>query len=312
MSEISERAEDEQHEVDPGSATGLEPSPSGSAPPIQELIITLVGEYFTDSEPIWSGGLVLLLEELGFSPPASRIALGRVVSRHLLTRSKEGRRVFYRDTPRLRHLIADGHRQTFWFRYPIAPWDGAWTFVWYTIPEEHLLARRRLSRRLSFMGFGALQDGTWFTPHDRAGDVRRAVEALEVTPYVVVLVGRAPEWVDAARMVARGWDVEELQRRYAAFLEEFGDLSRGETAARLSPRDAFLIRTRALEAFRQIASFDPKIAEDELLPPGPRWETIECFNDVDAALRPAATEFVRTTCSPDSDPENSLDSHAEK
>ncbi|MHA6631666.1 PaaX family transcriptional regulator [Pseudonocardia sichuanensis] len=303
MSEVSERAEDEQQEVGPGPATGLESSPAGGGPPIQELIITLVGEYFTDDEPIWSGGLVLLLEELGFSPAASRIALGRVVSRDLLTRSKDGRRVFYLATPRLRHLLADGHRQTFWFRYPVAPWDGAWTFVWYTIPEERLLARRRLSRRLSFMGFGALQDGTWFTPHDRVGDVRRTVEALEVIPYVVVLVGRAPEWVDAAQMVARGWDVEELQRRYKAFLEKFGHLSGGDAAARLAPRDAFLVRTRVLEEFRQIASFDPKMAEDELLPRGPRWETIECFNVVEAALRPAAAEFVRTTCSPDSDTE---------
>ena len=300
MSEVSEGGRGES-EVDQESAAALEPPSNGSAPPIQELIITLVGEYVTDDEPIWSGGLVLLLEELGFSPAASRIALGRVVSRNLLTRSKDGRRVFYRATPRLRHLLTDGHRQTFWFRYPVAPWDGAWTFVWYAIPEERLLARRRLSRRLSFMGFGALQDGTWFTPRDRAADVQRTVEGLEVTPYVVVLVGRAPDWVDAAAMVARGWDVEELQRRYAAFLDEFGHLNRPGATSGLTPREAFLARTRVLEAFRQIASLDPKIAEDELLPPGPRWDAIECLNVVEAALRPGATEFVRTTCATDTD-----------
>jgi phenylacetic acid degradation operon negative regulatory protein len=276
-------------------------TPTGSAPPIQELIITLVGEYVTGDEELWSGGLVQLLEELGFTPAASRIALGRVVSRNLLDRSKDGRRVFYTATPRLRKLLADGHRQTFWFRYPVAPWDGTWTLVWYAIPEEYLLARRRLSRRLAFLGFGALHDGTWLTAHDRAGDVRRVVEALGLTPYVVPLVGRAPTWVDAAAVVARAWDVEEAQRRYAAFLEEFGDLDRDGAAARLTPREAFLARTRVLESFRQIAAFDPKIAEDELLPPGPRRDAIDCFNRVEDALRPGASEFVHAKCTPDSD-----------
>jgi phenylacetic acid degradation operon negative regulatory protein len=299
MSEASEPGwDDAAAEPSQGS---VEPASTGGAPPIQELIITLVGEYVTGDEPIWSGGLVLLLEELGFTPAASRIALGRVVARNLLAREKDGRRVFYTATPRLRHLLADGHRQTFWFRYPVAPWDGSWTFVWYAIPEERLLARRRLSRRLAFLGFGALQDGTWITTRDRAADVRRTVEALEVTPYVVVLEGRPPSWVDAAAMVARAWDVEEAQRRYAAFLEEFGHLDSAEAVARLTPREAFLARTRVLEAFRQIASLDPKITEDELLPPGRRWDAIECFNRVEAALRPAATEFVLATCVPDSD-----------
>jgi phenylacetic acid degradation operon negative regulatory protein len=300
---MSEGSADDWDEaaVEQPSAGSPEPPATGSAPPIQELIITLVGEYVTGDEPIWSGGLVLLLEELGFTPAASRIALSRVVSRNLLARSKDGRRVFYTATPRLRHLLTDGHRQTFWFRYPAAPWDGSWTFVWYAIPEEHLLARRRLSRRLAFLGFGALQDGTWITTRDRADDVRRTLEALEITPYVVVLVGRAPDWADAAAMVARAWDVEEAQRRYSVFLEEFGSLDRPGAVERLTPREAFLARTRVLESFRQIASLDPKIDEDELLPPGPRRDAIESFNRVEDALRPAATEFVLATCAPDSD-----------
>ena len=299
---MSEECADlEMSDVESPSEVSPEGTPTGSAPPIQELIITLVGEYVTGDEELWSGGLVLLLADLGFTPAASRIALGRVVSRGLLDRSKDGRRVFYTATPRLRELLADGHRQTFWFRYPVAPWDGTWTLVWYAIPEEHLLARRRLSRRLAFLGFGALQDNTWLATHDRADDVRRVVEALELGPYVVPLVGRAPTWVDAAAVVDRAWEVEEAQRRYGAFLEEFGHLDSDGAVARLTPREAFLARTRVLETFRQIAAFDPKIAEDELLPAGPRRDAIECFNRVEDALRPGAAEFVYAKCTPESD-----------
>ena len=50
----------------------------------QEVILGLFGEYVKPGEKVWSGGLVRLLEDLNFSPAASRIALSRVVARRLL------------------------------------------------------------------------------------------------------------------------------------------------------------------------------------------------------------------------------------
>lgn len=266
---------------------------------IQELILTLVGEYVSSGAPIWSGGLVRVLEELDFSPAASRIALGRVVSRGLLERAKDGRRVYYRATDRLTEVLTEGHRQTFWFRYPAEEWDGRWTLVWYAIPEEHLLARRRLSRRLGFLGFGALQDGTWIAPRDREAEVHALARRLDIEPYMVVFVGAPPGWVECPHLVARGWDLDDLEQRYAAFVAEFGQLRRKGVRSKLTPRAAFVARTRVLEAFRQLAPLDPKLGEEFLRRRWRRQEAIDCFNEVEAALRPAAAEYFDTLTDPD-------------
>jgi DNA-binding transcriptional regulator PaaX len=45
---------------------------------------------------VWSGGLVTLLGEFGFSTSAARVALARMVRRGSLDRSKAGRLVSYR------------------------------------------------------------------------------------------------------------------------------------------------------------------------------------------------------------------------
>ena len=129
----------------------------------QEVILGLFGEYVSGDERAWSGGLVQLLGDLGFSSAASRVALNRVIARGLLAPVKEGRFVFYVITPRLRLVHEEGRKQTF---SPVADvaWTGEWTMVWYTIPEQHRVQRARLGRWLNLRGFGALQDSTWIAP----------------------------------------------------------------------------------------------------------------------------------------------------
>ena len=50
--------------------------------------------------------------------------------------------------------------------------------LWHTIPEARRLERGRLTRRLRFLGFGPVQDGTWIVPRDRASEVRALLEEL--------------------------------------------------------------------------------------------------------------------------------------
>ena len=75
-------------------ANGFEAQP-------QDLVMTFLGAYATPRErPIWSGGLVTLLGDFGFSTGASRVALSRMVTRGGLERVRNGRLVSYRPTPR--------------------------------------------------------------------------------------------------------------------------------------------------------------------------------------------------------------------
>jgi phenylacetic acid degradation operon negative regulatory protein len=264
--------------------------------PIQEVIITMVGEYASPDGELWSGGLALLLQELGFSMAASRVALARVVSRGLLQRVKRGRRAFYRTTDRMQALLEEGRRQTFWFRYEQDDWEGDWTFVWHAVPERLLLQRRRLARRLGFLGFATLQDGLWISPRDRQSLVADATTRLGLEEYVIVMIGSSAAGIDDRRILAQAWPLNELTDRYTRFVATFGS-DHGQLAA-LSDREAFMVRANVLETFRQLAPLDPKVDCDSAPWVTARQEAVTCFLTVEDALRQRATDFVTEMCQP--------------
>ena len=58
----------------------------------QDLVVTLLGTYVRPyGDMVWSGGLVMLLGEFGFSQGAARVALTRLVRRGLIGRVRSGR-----------------------------------------------------------------------------------------------------------------------------------------------------------------------------------------------------------------------------
>ena len=132
----------------------------------QDLVVTMLGTYVRPfARTVWSGGLVVLLGEFGFSDAAARAALTRLVRRGLIARLRSGRLVHYRLTPRCERLLIEGDRRIFTLgRLPAG--SGPWTLLWHQIPEERRLERSRLARRLRFLGFGPVQDSVWIAPQD--------------------------------------------------------------------------------------------------------------------------------------------------
>src|SRR5437764_10503086 len=101
----------------------------------QDLVVTLLGTYVRPfgAGPVWSGGLVVLLGEFGFSYGAARVALTRLVRRELLERVRDGRLIHYRLTPRCDRLLAEGDGRIFSLGDP--PDDGRrWTVLMHQIP----------------------------------------------------------------------------------------------------------------------------------------------------------------------------------
>lgn len=152
--------------------------------------MTLLGSYVRprESRRVWSGGLVALLHELGFSDGAARIALTRLVRRGLLSRHREGRLVHYSLTARTVALLDDGDRRIFGLGRRDEP-AGTWTVLWQNIPETRRKSRERLVRRLRFLGFGPVQDGTWLAPHDREAEVLALLTELEVAEHAGLMLG---------------------------------------------------------------------------------------------------------------------------
>jgi phenylacetic acid degradation operon negative regulatory protein len=261
----------------------------------QDLVITMLGTYVRPfARTVWSGGLVVLLGEFGFSDGAARAALTRLVRRDLIARVRSGRLVHYRLTPRCERLLIEGDGRIFTLgRLPADV--GPWTVLWHQIPEDRRLERTRLGRRLRFLGFGSVQDSVWVSPHDHSAEVVRLLGELGVAGHGTVFVASVGDGPGLPALVARAWDLTGLEERYETFCSEFERyLASGGPS--LSDRDAFLVRTRMTHTFRAFAQLDPELP-DELAPlSGPRTRAADIFDSLYAGLAaPSQRHFDAVT-----------------
>jgi phenylacetic acid degradation operon negative regulatory protein len=271
------------------------PTLPGFQPAPQALVMTLLGAYVQPREQagVWSGGLVRLLGEFGFSPGAARVALNRMVGRDLLVPRKQGRFVHYHLTQRTARVLAEGDRRIFTLgRTPSV--EDTWTVLWHSIPLSRRTARARLVRRLRFLGFGSAQDGTWIAAHDREHDLGALLAELDVAEHVGVMIGRPATTVDFASFVARVWDLVELAARYRDFVAQFKDLHSGAQ----DDRQALLVGTRLVHTFREFPFLDPELPESLVPPPGHRAEAVWLFHDLYPALVPGGRRYFDEVTTP--------------
>jgi phenylacetic acid degradation operon negative regulatory protein len=273
---------------------------SVSAPPAageplqpQDLVITLLGTYVRPfGDTVWSGGLVTLLGELGFSQGAARVALTRLVRRGLITRVRTGRLVHYRLTARCDRLLAEGDGRIFSLGDPRDD-GGTWTVIWHQIPEDRRLERSRLARRLRFLGFGSVQDSVWVSPHDHAAEVLHLLDELQVSEFATLFAARVHEAAGLPALVSRAWDLSGLIERYQSFVSEFSPYVRRRG---VDDAEAFQVRTRLMHRFRGFPFLDPELPE-ELAPLGDaRGQAVATFHRLyDGLAAPAQRHFDAVT-----------------
>lgn len=212
------------------SAATLAPGPLPTSEQLQpqELLVTILGTYVRPfGDRVWSGGLVVLLGELGFSEGAARVALTRLVRRGLIVRVREGRLVHYRLTPRADRLLREGDRRIFSFGDPRD--DGrTWTVLWYQLPEDRRLERSRLARQLRFLGFGSAQDSVWVSAHDHSREVAELLDELQLAESATLFVAGVRAIRGLPKLVSRAWDLSRLVDRYEAFCTEFQPVRGGD------------------------------------------------------------------------------------
>jgi phenylacetic acid degradation operon negative regulatory protein len=279
------------------------PGPVAQRPP--RLLLTLLGDYWWQrTEPLPSAIIVALLAEFGVSDSAARAALSRLTRNGLLVTSRSGRRTFVRLSSHAADVLDDGARRIFSFGAGGARWDGMWSLVAFSIPEQNRSARDELRKALRWLGFAPLYDGLWVSPRDHAdgviarlGDLGittatafRATALPTVTPGTAGTAGAAGA---ASDIPARAWDLSGLRDRYQEFTE-YASLLRDQTqAGEISTADALVARTRVMNEWRAFPAMDPDLP-DELLPPAwPRAAARELFVTCYDLLGPLAARRVR-------------------
>lgn len=257
----------------------------------QDLVLTIFGAHVRrPGQRVWSGGMVEILADLGFTAGAARAALARLVNRDLLARTRDGRRAFYAATRRANALLAEGDARIFSFGRT-DPTVELWTVLWHAIPEDQRVNRSRLASRLRFLGFGAVQDATWIAARNREQDVRLLLRQLDIERYASLIVGHMSEDLPPIALVAQAWRLDEARRRYEGFVKEFDGLRTASARDRLSPAELFRSRILLLHRFRGFPSIDPELPKQLDSVRDLRARAVACFDEVYAALEPEATEY---------------------
>jgi phenylacetic acid degradation operon negative regulatory protein len=276
-------------------------SPGSVAQRPPRLLLTLLGDYWwRRTEPLPSAVIVALLAEFGVSDSAARAALSRLTRNGLLVTSRNGRRTFVQLSGRAADVLDDGARRIFSFGRHPDPWDGMWSLVAFSIPEEHRAARDELRKALRWLGFAPLYDGLWVSPRDHAGEVIERLKDLGITTATAfratalpLPAGAMPLGAAPIDIPSRAWDLSGLCGRYEEFTT-FARTLRDETeAGHVSVADALVARTRVMNEWRAFPAMDPDLP-DELLPAAwPRATARELFIACYDLLGPLATRRVR-------------------
>jgi phenylacetic acid degradation operon negative regulatory protein len=253
-----------------------------------DLAFTLFGEYLLHRDaPVGTAGLIELFRPLGLTPAATRTVLSRMTRRGWLEAGRSGRRSFYAPTARARKLLAEGSAR---IHAPPAtrPWDGLWYLLAYSIPESRRQLRDRLRLRLQWLGFGQLGNGLWISPHHLRGEVNELAAELGIADHLELFRAQYQGYSSVHHLVAQAWDLERVNRRYAAFIERH----RAAAAESTSPADAYLRRFQLVHEYRDFPLLDPRLPE-RLLPA--HWkggEAAALFRRCHDRLRAPADAFV--------------------
>ncbi|MFJ1764792.1 PaaX family transcriptional regulator C-terminal domain-containing protein [Amycolatopsis sp. NPDC088138] len=245
------------------SSGPLPRSQQGAEP--QLLLTSLLGDFwYWRDEHIPSAVLVELLGEFDISPASARAAIRRLAGRGLLTVSRSGRTTAYGIPARTSEVIIERTHRMLTFGTTAPDWDGQWTVVTFSVPEQDRGVRTALRSRLRVLRFAALYDGVWVSPHDLTGPALDALRELELRSATVFRATEVPG--DTGSPVA-AFDLEPLAREYEEFAGRYEQVLTGLDAGLISPAQALRTRTELRVDWRRFPETDPDLPA-ELLPAG--------------------------------------------
>lgn len=233
----------------------------------QLLLTSLLGDHwYWRDEHIPSAALVRLLAEFGIGQENARAAMRRLAAKGLLTTSRAGRTTAYGIPPRTSDVIVSRTHHMLTFGATVPEWDGRWTVVAFSVPEQEREVRTVLRSRLRVLGLAALYDGVWVSPRDVTDPARALVAELGIERATVLRATEVPGGPDAGAFPA-AFDLAGLAAEYVAFVQAYTPLRRGLAAGRIGPAEALRTRTELRVAWRSFPERDPDLPA-EMLPAG--------------------------------------------
>jgi len=233
------------------------------------LGIYLLGQH----RAVYSGSVIQVFDRIGISEEAVRSTLTRMVSRGLLTRHRQGRRVYFGLSPRATEVLEDGTRRIWQKGAMNRDWDGNWTLVGFSLPDTRRGDRHDLRSELVWAGFGLLHSGLWIAPGIK--DAAAIVENLGLADNVTVFTARHAKPTESADLIQKAFDTDEIAARYRAFL------ARWDTGQPLPDAPDDLARQLVLHTdWLQLVRQDPHLPAEHLPGDWPAIRAEQLFGEL--------------------------------
>ncbi|GAA3646224.1 PaaX family transcriptional regulator C-terminal domain-containing protein [Nonomuraea antimicrobica] len=242
----------------------------------RSLLLTVLGEFVLPRRgEVWTGTLVDALGALGIEEKSARQALSRTAAEGLLESERHGRKVRWSLTRAGDRLLREGTERIYGFMRRPHVWDGRWLVLTAGVPETQRKLRHRLRTKLTWLGLGSPAPALWVIPDaSKEPMVRDVVRELDLTDRAYAWTGPSAAIGDTAKLINAAWDLDDVEKRYLAFIERF------EGLAVASGREAFVNQVLLIQEWRHFPFLDPDLPA-ELLDhgwPGPQAATV--FHDL--------------------------------
>jgi phenylacetic acid degradation operon negative regulatory protein len=237
----------------------------------RSMLFTLYGDYIRHfGGTIWTGSLVTLMGELGFSSGAVRTALSRTCQQGWLKVVRDGKYSFHSLTKRGQERMEEAAGRIFQQRSE--SWDGQWTVITYSLPEMKARQRGSLRHELEWLGFGRLIPGVWVSPNPLARVALNHLHLQGMERSVEVFTARHIGNASSEELVRRCWELPAINTRYQQFISTWqarwkaaqAEVARGGS---LPEGACFANKTWLVHEYRKFLFVDPGLPA-ELLPKG--------------------------------------------
>jgi phenylacetic acid degradation operon negative regulatory protein len=232
--------------------------------------------------------LVRLLAPLGIAPPAVRTAVSRMVRQGWLHPLRLSTGPGYLLTPKAAHRLDEAAARI--YRTSRAEWDGQFDLLVLDVPVQRA-ERMKLAANLAFLGYGAIDAGSWVAA--RPSDEVETMLTEAGIRFERFAANHTGGLEGAAALVRRAWDLAEIGAEYDAFVRELSPVvTRVGGGAGGDDEAAYAARFRLVHAWRTFLFRDPQLPP-ALLPDGwPGATAAEFFDEHATRLRPAADRYV--------------------
>lgn len=220
------------------------------------LLITIFGDAIAPrGGAITLGSLISLTQPFGLTERLVRTSVARLAGDGWLVARRDGRRSEYSLTPTGQSRFAEATRRI----YGAIPdsWGGQWTLL--ILPPANGGRRQDVRDELRWLGFGQVAPGVFAHPNWNLEEARAGLSGLDGTVESLLLKSSSEGVETDRRLVASGWDLGDLARRYRRFVDAFTPVADAMPCE--TTESAFVIRTLLIHEYRKIHLQDP------LLPP---------------------------------------------